>query len=100
VQRLNKGWRLEHHTIFMKTSKRRLIGIGLFSAAVLAAAAFQVFGPGLIVTTGLHPATSPALGAQGVDLAGGQLIDFNRLSEAISICAAAAYMKLLGHIRT
>jgi len=86
-------------TQFMKNSKRRLIGIGIFSAAVLAAA-FQVFGPGLIVTTGLHPATSPALGAKGIDLAGGQLIAFNRLIEAISICAAAAYIKLLGHIRT
>ena len=63
----------------MKTSKSRLIGIGIFSAAVLAPAAFQVFGHGLIVTTGLHPATSPALAAKGIDMAGGQLIDFNRL---------------------
>ena len=63
----------------MKTSKRRFIGFGILIAAVLAAATFQIFGHGLIVTTELHPATSPALAASGMDMAGGQHIDLSRL---------------------
>jgi hypothetical protein len=63
----------------MKSSKRRFIGIGILIAAVLAAAVFQIFGHGLIVTTELHPATSPELAAKGMDMAGGQHIDLSRL---------------------
>jgi hypothetical protein len=48
----------------MKTPKRRFIGIGILVAAVLAAAAFQVFGHGLIVKTEQHPSTPPELAAK------------------------------------
>jgi hypothetical protein len=63
----------------MKISKRRFIGVSILITAVLAAAAFQIFGHGLIVTTDLLPATSPELAAKGMDMAGGQHLDFSRL---------------------
>jgi hypothetical protein len=63
----------------MKPSKSRFIGIGILVAATLVAAAYQVFGHGLIVTTELHPTTSPELAAKGMAMAGGQNIDLSRL---------------------
>ena len=64
---------------FMRPAKSRFIGIGILVASALAAAAFHFFGHGLIVTTGLHPATSPELAAKGMAMAGAQTIDLSRL---------------------
>jgi hypothetical protein len=63
----------------MRPAKSRFIGIGILVASALAAAAFNFFGHGLIVTTGLHPATSPELAAKGMAMAGAQTIDLSRL---------------------
>ena len=62
----------------MSTYKRKLIGVGILVAAVLAAAAFQIFGHGLVVVTELHPNTPSELAAKGMDIAGGQRIDYTR----------------------
>jgi hypothetical protein len=63
----------------MTTSKRKFIGIGILTAAVLAAAAFQILGHGLIVATELNPITPPELAAKGMDAAGGQHVDLSRV---------------------
>ncbi|HSY10120.1 MAG TPA: hypothetical protein VK840_04315 [Candidatus Dormibacteraeota bacterium] len=63
----------------MNTSKRKLIGFGILVATVLAAAAFQIFGHGLVVVTELHPNTPSELAAKGVDMAGGQHVDLSRV---------------------
>jgi len=63
----------------MNTSKRRFIGVGILVVTVLAAAAFQIFGHGLVIVTELHPITSPELAAKGVDIAGGQHVDLGRV---------------------
>jgi hypothetical protein len=73
--------RYAHHYKIMTTSKRRFIGISILTAAVLAAAAFQVFGHGLIVKTEQNPSTPPELAAKGIDIAGGEIIDYSRITD-------------------
>ncbi len=63
----------------MKTSQRRFIGVGILITAILAAAAFQIFGHGLIVVTEVHPITPPEMTAKNMDMAGGQIIDYSRV---------------------
>ena len=62
----------------MNIPKRRFIGVGILIIAILVAAAFQIFGHGLVVVTELRPNTPPELAAKGVDMAGGERIDYSR----------------------
>jgi hypothetical protein len=63
----------------MNTSKRKLLGVGILVATVLAAAAFQIFGHGVVVVTELPPRIPPELAAKDVDMAGGQHVDLSRV---------------------
>jgi hypothetical protein len=79
----------------MNASKRRSTGVGIVVAAVLIATAFQIFGHGLIIVTELHPKTPPELAAKGVDMAGGQQLDYCRIISLVVIGITGLFIALL-----
>jgi hypothetical protein len=54
----------------MNASKRRLIGIGIFTGAIVSSAILQVFGNGLVVVTQLPSSTPNDAVVKGVNMAG------------------------------
>jgi hypothetical protein len=78
----------------MNIPKRRFIGVGILIVTILAAATFQIFGHGLIVVTELHPSTPPELAAKGMDMAGGERIDYSR-SVYLAIVAIMGFIMVV-----